>query len=175
MKLTVALQMDKHPLLQPDTGLDTTAYAGLAKCVVAGDVALGPGLYYVSPLYMYFLAIVYAVTKSFTAARVVQAAFGTVAALLIFLTARESFGKRSAWISAVLAAACGLFTYYEALILQSSLDVFLTSPALCLLARNLWFPAGIAFGIASLNRPNMIVPATVPLNATLGAVSYGTT
>jgi 4-amino-4-deoxy-L-arabinose transferase-like glycosyltransferase len=140
----------------------------LAKRVVAGDVALGPGLYYVSPLYIYFLALIYGLTKSFTTVRIVQVALGTIAVGLIFLTAREWFGRRAAWVSAVLAGLCGVFTYYEVLLLQSSLDVFLTSAALWLLThalrRDAWrWPllAGITFGAASLNRPNMIVPAIV--------------
>jgi 4-amino-4-deoxy-L-arabinose transferase-like glycosyltransferase/Flp pilus assembly protein TadD len=166
LKLTVAVQLDRHPLLQPDTGLDTTAYVELAKRVASGDIALGPGLYYVSPLYIYFLAVVYAATKSFTAARIVQSLLGTVAVALIFLTAREWFGRRAAWIAAVLAGLTGLFTYYEALLLQSSLDTFLTALALWLLTLALerekqWLPliAGCAFGVATLNRPNMLVPA----------------
>src|SRR5687767_4079943 len=136
IKLVVALQLGRHPLLQPDAGLDTTAYVELAKRVVEGDLTLGPGLYYVSPLYIYFLALVYGITKSFTAVRIVQVALGTIAVALIFLTAREWFGRRAAWISAVVAGLCGVFTYYEALLLQSSLDVFLTSLALWLLARD---------------------------------------
>src|SRR4026207_539936 len=79
LKTAVALQLGAHPLLQPDTGLDTTAYVDLAKRVAAGDLGLGPGLYPLSPLYIYFLATIYAVTKSFTAARIIQAALGTVA------------------------------------------------------------------------------------------------
>ena len=158
IRLAVALQLDRHPLLQPDAGLDTTEYVELAKRVVAGDVALGPGLYYVSPLYIYFLAVVYGVTKSFTAARIVQAALGTAAVALIFLTARDWFGRRAAWIAAILAGFCGVFVYYEALILQSSLDVFLTALALWLLGRRP-FLAGLTFGVASLNRPNMLIAA----------------
>jgi len=180
LKAGVALQLDKHPLLQPNTGLDTTAYVELAQRVLAGDVALGPGLYYVAPLYIYFLAAVYGVTKSFLAVRLLQAALGTLAVLLIFLTARQWFGRRAAWISAALAALTGIFTWYEALILQSSLDVVLTALALWLLTvilsradgegspRRRPFAiaqgdggilAGLAFGVASLNRPNMLVAA----------------
>ncbi|HKS24764.1 MAG TPA: glycosyltransferase family 39 protein [Thermoanaerobaculia bacterium] len=162
LKATVALQLDRHPLLQPETGLDTTAYVALAKRVAAGDLALGPGLYYVAPLYIYFLALIYAVTKSFTAARLVQAALGTVAVGLMFAMARDWFGRRAAWFAAVLAALTGVFTYYEALILQSSLDVFLAALALWLLAKQRWLLAGAAFGIAALNRPNMLV-AAVPI------------
>lgn len=166
LKIGVALQLDRHPLLQPDAGLDTTAYVELAKRVVAGDVGLGPGLYYVSPLYIYFLALVYAVTGSFTAARIVQAALGTVAVWLIFVTAREWFGRRAAWIAAVLAALTGVFTYYEALILQASIDIVLTAAALWFLTlalrreqRRDYIFAGLAFGLASLNRPNLLVSA----------------
>jgi len=159
LKAVVALQLDKHPLLQPDTGLDTTAYVELAKRVLAGDVALGPGLYYVSPLYIYFLAASYGATKSFLAVRLLQALLGTAAVALIFLTAREWFGRRAAWIAGALAALTGIFTWYEALILQSSLDVFLTALALWLLARRSMFLAGLAFGLAALNRPNVLAAA----------------
>jgi len=166
LKIGVALQLDRHPLLQPDTGLDTTAYVELAKKVATGDIALGPGLYYVSPLYIYFLALVYALTKSFTAARIVQAILGTVAVWLIFVTAREWFGRRAAWIAAVLAGLTGVFTYYEALILQASIDIVLTAAALWFLTLALrredrvhYVIAGLIFGVASLNRPNLLISA----------------
>ncbi|HVG23587.1 MAG TPA: glycosyltransferase family 39 protein, partial [Thermoanaerobaculia bacterium] len=168
MKATVALQLDKHPLLQPETGLDTSAYVELARRVVAGDLALGPGLYYVSPLYIYFLAVVYGATKSFTAVRIVQAALGTCAVLFVFLTAREWFGKRAAWIAAVLLALTGVVTWYETLLLQSSLDVALTALALWLLtlalrrdSARIALLAGVTFGVASLNRPNLFAAAVL--------------
>lgn len=162
LKLVVLLQLRDHPLLQPDAGLDTTAYAELAAKVVAGDLALGPGVYYVSPLYIYFLAAGLALFDSFTAVRVLQVLLGTASVACIFLSAREWFGERAAWIAAALAAATGLFTFYEVLILQASIDAFLTSAALLALTFALrrdnvkYFAiAGIVFGIAALNRPNM--------------------
>ena len=79
MKSVVLLQLYDHPMLQPDIGLDTTAYADLAKRVVNGDLGLGPGLYYVSPLYIYFLAAGLALTDSFTAVRALQLLLGVAA------------------------------------------------------------------------------------------------
>ena len=76
-----------------------------------------------------------AVFDSFTAVRVVQIALGTASVWLIFLTAREWFGERAAWIGAGLAAFTGVFTLYEVLILQASIDAFLTSAALWCLTR----------------------------------------
>ncbi|HYT67617.1 MAG TPA: tetratricopeptide repeat protein [Vicinamibacterales bacterium] len=135
LKLLVLVQLKDHPLTQPDAGLDTTAYVTLARQVMAGDIGLGPGLYYVSPLYIYFLAAILAASNSFTVVRLVQIALGTVSVGFIFLTARAWYGERAAWIAAILATCTGLFTFYEVLILQSSIDVFLTSAGLACLAR----------------------------------------
>ena len=103
LKLLVVLQLKDHPLLQPDAGLDTTAYANLASRVLAGDLGLGPGLYFVSPLYIYFLAGCLAVFKSYTAVRLVQITLGTSSVGLIFVTTRLWFGERAAWVAAALA------------------------------------------------------------------------
>jgi Flp pilus assembly protein TadD/4-amino-4-deoxy-L-arabinose transferase-like glycosyltransferase len=167
VKLLVVFQLSDHPLLHPDSGLDTTAYAGLARRILNGDLGLGPGLYFVSPLYAYFLAAVLYATDSFTAARVVQVGLGTASVACLWATAREWFGRRAAAIAAGLAAATALFTFYEVLILQASIDAFLTSAALLALTRGLIRQsprmlgiAGLVFGIASLNRPNMMIAAT---------------
>jgi tetratricopeptide (TPR) repeat protein len=173
-KLVVLLQLLDHPLLQPNAGLDTTVYTQLASEVVAGNLWLGPGLYFVSPLYIYFLAGVLAALKSFTAARVLQIVLGTASVGCVFAAARAWFGERPAWVAAVLAALTGLFTFHEVLLLQAALDPFLTSAALAALAcafaaggaareaarRSYWFAAaGLAFGLQALNRPNVLIPA----------------
>jgi tetratricopeptide (TPR) repeat protein/4-amino-4-deoxy-L-arabinose transferase-like glycosyltransferase len=166
LKLLILWDLRDHPLLHPDAGLDTTAYADLARRVAGGDVALGPGLYYVSPLYIYFLAAGLALTGSFTVVQIVQVLLGTLSVGLIFICAREWFGARAGWAAAVLAAFTGLFTFYESLILQSSIDTFLASAALCALTLSLtrssmqWLmAAGLVFGITVLNRPNILLAA----------------
>jgi tetratricopeptide (TPR) repeat protein len=130
LKLLVFVQLRDHPLIQPDAGLDTTAYAGLASQVLAGNLGLGPGLYYVSPLYIYFLAGILAVAHSYTFVRIVQITLGTGTVLCVFVMARAWFGEIAAWAAAVLAALTGLFTFFELLIQQSSIDGFLTAAAL---------------------------------------------
>lgn len=166
VKLSVVWQLKDHVLLQPDAGLDTSVYLELARRVAGGDVALGPGLYYVSPLYIYFVAAVLALTDSLTAVRVLQTALGTASVALIWWMAREWFGGRAAWIAATLAALTGIFTFYETLLLQAALDPFLTACALAALtvalksSRTSWFLlAGLAFGVQALNRPNVLLAA----------------
>jgi tetratricopeptide (TPR) repeat protein len=155
----------------PWSGLDTTAYVELAQRVQAGDWGLGPGLYYVSPFYIYFLAVALFVTKSFTAVRLIQAGLGTVGIGFMYLTAREWFSERAAWIAALLAGCTGLFAFYESLILQTSVDVFLTAAGLFCLTYALrtsgpnaerwtghWtFWTGVVFGLQTLNRPQIAI------------------
>ena len=130
LKLVVLVQLQHHPLLEPEGSLDTAAYASLARRVLAGDLWLGPGLYYVSPLYIYVLAALLGLSDSFTFVRLVQIALGTAAVACVFWTARAWFGPRAAWIAAALAALTGEFTFYEIVVFQSSLDAFLTAAAL---------------------------------------------
>ncbi len=174
VKLIVVWQLHDHPLVQPDVGLDTTAYVTLARQVLAGNVLLRPGQYYVSPLYIYFLAACLGLLRSFTAVRVAQAALGTAGVFCVFLIARDWFGRRAAWIAAAAAALTGVFTFYEALILQASLDPFLTAAALVCLTRALtrdrasWFLwAGLVFGVETLNRPNVLLAAMASIAALL--------
>jgi len=87
VKLLVLLQLRDHPLLQANAGLDTTVYTTLASKVLAGNTSLAPGLYFVSPLYIYFLAAVLTMSDSLASARLVQIALGTAAVWLIFVCA----------------------------------------------------------------------------------------
>lgn len=84
----------------------------------------------------------------------------------MFVTTREWFTPRAAWIASALAAFTGLFTFYEALILQTSLDAAFTAAALlCLtfaLKRNdlkWWVATGAVFGLQTMNRPNIAIAA----------------
>jgi tetratricopeptide (TPR) repeat protein len=166
IKLVVVWQLKDHILLQPATTMDTGSYVALAQKVMGGDWGLGPGLYYVSPLYIYFLALVDGLAGSLTAVRVAQVLLGTMSVGFIFVAAREWFGDRAAWIAALFAALTGLFSFYETVLLQASLDAVLTSAVLLSLTLALkrgaprWYVlTGLLFGIQSLNRPNVLVGA----------------
>ncbi len=174
VKAVVLSELQHHPLLEPDGGVDSAEYVRLARGVLGGNILLSPGLYYVSPLYVYFLAALLAVSDSFPFVRVAQIALGTAAVGCVYASARLWFGTRAAWFAAVLAALTGVFTFYETVVFQSSIDVFLTSAALYFLARSqreddasaFWrkrradaapAAAGVLFGLEFLNRPNVAI------------------
>jgi tetratricopeptide (TPR) repeat protein len=167
IKLAVWAQLSDHPLLQPDPGRDAGLFVQLAGQVGSGNVWLGPGLFAVPPLYVYFLAgVLKAAGGVADAARLAQIALGSVGVLLIFDTARLWYGRRAAWIAAALATLTGAFTLHEILLLSYALDPFLAALALWCAARALragsprwWVATGVALGLFGLNRPQALVAA----------------
>jgi tetratricopeptide (TPR) repeat protein len=169
IKVTVALQLAAHPLLQPMGALDTAFYVEAAKRVAGGDFLSGKEAFYASPLYIYFLAAVFAAAgPSLLAARLVQAVLGTAGVGLAMATARRWYDRRSALAAGALLAASGILTFFEIVILQSALDPFLMALDGCLVARafrkdtvSAWMLAGAGLGLHALNRPNLLLCAAV--------------
>lgn len=166
----VLAQLHDHPLLQPKGGLDASVYADLARRVAAGDLLLRPDAFFVSPLYVYFLAPFALLSDpSLLAARVVQIVLGTAAVGLVFATTRSLASKRAAYAAAFGLALTGVVAFNESLLLQSALDPFLASLAGLLLVRSLQAPTlgrlaatGFALGVFALNRPN-VLPCAIAL------------
>lgn len=170
LKAAVLARFDAHPLLQPTGGMDSGVYARLAADVARGDVLLrgpGPVPYFVSPLYIYFLAAVHALSAgSLLAAKVVQIALGTAAVGLVWGMTRRLFDDRAALVAGILYALTGIVSFHEILILQAALDPFLTALFLYLIVVGLgsrgfslkvWVAAGAAGGLLALNRPNALL------------------
>src|SRR5688572_17079734 len=100
-RVIVLAQLHDHPLLQPVGVLDDAAYFRLAARAAAGDWLLGPGAYYVSPPYTYFLAAVFAVTGPLPLqARIVQVVLAAAAVLLVPGAGRRPFGERAGFLPA---------------------------------------------------------------------------
>jgi Tfp pilus assembly protein PilF len=176
VKLVVLAQLHAHPLLQSRGDLDTTYYVELAERVAGGDINLGGEPFFVSPLYVYVLALIFAVFgKSFLAAQFIQVIGGVVAVGLIAWSARRWFGAAAGWTAGALAIGTGVFTFNEIAILQSSIDPLLTSLWLAALTTALtaaltsststspmsslrwWTVTGMLIGLHALNRPNVLV------------------
>jgi tetratricopeptide (TPR) repeat protein len=174
VKAVVFFQIGHHPLLAPAGELDGGYYYHFAQRVAAGDVWLlradsffghRPPAFFIAPLYIYFLALCLKIgAGSLDAARAVQIILGTAAVALLAATARRWYGNRAAWWTGALAALCGVFTFHEVIILQASIEPFLTALDLYLLTRALqsgrplsWAAAGAALGLHALNRPNLLI------------------
>lgn len=172
VKLVVLLQLWDHPLLQPHGELDTAYYVALSRQIATEGVLAPTGAFVVSPLYVYFLAAVFAAGGTLLAAQLIQIALGATAVGLLFATARYWFGERAAVAAAALAILSGFFTFNEVLILQSAVDPFLVACVLYALTRTIagggtsaFASAGAALGLLALNRPNALVVAVAAAGA----------
>jgi tetratricopeptide (TPR) repeat protein len=168
VRAVVAFQLHGHPLLQPVGRLDSGVYVDLARSVAAGDVALrsasGGQPFFLAPLYVYFLGLVFALSGgSIVAAKVLQVLLGTAAVGLLQAAARPWLGRTAALLAAALLAVTGPVVFHEAILLQAALDPFLIALALFALSRAIeegrwqeWLLAGAAIGLLGLNRPNAL-------------------
>jgi tetratricopeptide (TPR) repeat protein len=177
VKLSVLLTLGHHPLLVPAGELDGAYYFHFAGRVASADWLLADPAsffgrpapaFFISPLYIYVLALFVKVGGgSLEGARFAQIVLGTAAVGLLALTTSRWYGTRAAWFAGGLAAFCGLFTFYEVLILQAALEPFLTALDLFALTWALqseqkrqpvrYLVAGAAIGLHALNRPNMLL------------------
>ena len=164
VKLIVLLQLRDHPLLQPHGELDTAYYVALGQRIAQEGVLAPIGAFFVSPLYVYFLAAVFTGGGTLFAAQLIQIALGAGAVGLLFTTARHWFGGRAALVAAGLATLTAVFTFNEVVILQSALDPFLVSCVLYAFTRAMagggtmaFAAAGAWSGLFALNRPNALV------------------
>lgn len=179
VKAVVLLQLGDHSLLQPHGDLDTARYVDLAKRVAAGGPLAVREPFYLSPLYVYFLAGVFSTGGSLLTARILQIVLGSLAVGLIYLVGREWFDRRVALLGAALLILTGFVTFSEVLILQSALDPFLVALSLYLVSRG-WrggarWPlaaSGAALGLLALNRPNALVYSVIAAGL-LGLASRG--
>src|SRR5512140_98256 len=163
--LVVANLVD-HPLLRPEGGLDTSVYVDLARQVAGGDLLLrsAPDPFFVSPLYIYFVALVLTISGgALGAVLAVQALLGAAAVWLTGDTARRVFGDAAALPAAILLALSGVVVFHESVLLQAALDPFLAALTLWLVVRATQgyraadtLLAGLALGLFALNRPNVL-------------------
>lgn len=164
-RVVLLAQLHDHALLQPEGELDGAVYVRLARRAAAGEWAVGPDVYFVSPLYLYVLALLFRASgASLLAAQSLQVLLGAVGAALAAGAADLLFGRRAAWVAGVLVTLTGVFAFNEVLVLQSALDPFLSALVLFLFARALvsgagraWLAAGLAGGALCANRPNAVV------------------
>lgn len=142
--------------------VDAATYHSLATCAAgAGDA------YWLSPLYTWFLRVVYAVFgESFLAVRIVQVYFSTLSCLLVVRLGERLFSRAAGLAAGIFFALYLPLAFYDMLHLKVTLSVFILLGALVLLDRFRekglfrWLMAsGIGFGVLVMLRGNAAVAA----------------
>jgi tetratricopeptide (TPR) repeat protein len=113
------------PLVQELVG-DAAAYQAWAQRIVAGDW-IGDEAFYQAPLYPYTLAVIFKLFgDGVWVIRLVQSAWGAMAAGLLCLAATRLFGKRSGILAGLMWALYPPAIMFDGMVQKASLGGFLT-------------------------------------------------
>ena len=160
LRLIHLAQLRDTPLVAVVIG-DGQQYDGWAQQIAAGHW-LGTEVFYQTPLYPYLLAIAFkTVGHNLLVVRVVQSILGALSCILLGLAGRRFFDPKAGLVAAGLLAVYPPAIFFDGLIQKSSLDLFLMTLLLALLAefhcRPHWkwlLATGAALGAFMLNREN---------------------
>jgi tetratricopeptide (TPR) repeat protein len=153
-----------------DPQMDALYHDRWARSLAAGDW-LGSEVFFRSPLYPYFLGVVYALTGgSYLAPRLIQCLIGALSCVLVFRIGRRLHGPGTGFVAGIMAAFLGTSIYYEAELLLVVLEIFLFLLTIDLLlvaalnrargrALTAAWGGGLSLGLASVTRPNFLVLA----------------
>jgi 4-amino-4-deoxy-L-arabinose transferase-like glycosyltransferase len=121
--------------------------------------------YFRAPLYPYFLAGLLRLSGGNTAVvRVIQIILGSLSCILAYMLATCLFGRRAGLVTGVLCSCYWVLAYFDTQLLLPVLLVFLLLAGMLaafVAARSGSLPlaglAGLAFGLYSVTRPNIVV------------------
>jgi len=160
IRLIYLFELQRTPLLAVVIG-DARQYDLWARQIANGNW-IGSEVFYQTPLYPYLLAVIFKLGgHSLFAVRVVQAILGAISCVLLSLAGRRFFSQRVGLIAAPLLAIYPPAIFFDGLIQKASLDLFLTTLLLFVLAEFyhrphwLWLTvAGASLAAFTLNREN---------------------
>lgn len=188
VRLVFLFQFKTDPFFNLLT-LDSEYYSNWAIEIAKGS-CLGNEVYFTSPLYAYFLAVLYRFFNyDIYWVLMTQFFLGSIHCVLIYLIGKRFFGEVVGLIGSLIAALFGFFIFLEGQILKNSLAYLLSTSAflIYLISREkqkniLLILVGVLTGLTSLVIPNFIVFAPLlcitlfiekarPLNKMYGIVA----
>jgi len=154
------LAIEQGPLFD-QLQLDHRYYDEWGQRIAAGDW-LGSGVFFVDPLYAYFLGgISWLSDHNLVLVRLIQFALGIATCWLTAMLGRRVSGSAATGnLAALLLAFFIPGIFYEGMIEKTSLAVFLFTLAFLLFTRGKGrslVAAGVAMGLASLTRGNLLL------------------
>ncbi len=151
--------------------LDAEVYDRWARDLAAGGWIGGTEVFYLPPLYPYFLAVLYAMAgPSYPVVYVVQSLLGLANIWLIWLIGRRAFDPPVPALAAAIATLYGSFMFLDAKLLSTTIALTLSLILLRLMIAagerqtlTLWGGCGALLGIAALARPETLLFAPFAL------------
>lgn len=141
---------------------DSAKYQRWATGISRGEAP--SGVFNMAPLYPYLLAFMYRMSGvAQTGILTLQAFFGSLSVVFVYLTAKIAFNERAALVSGMIALLYGPALFYDGLILSESTQYLLYSALIFFLVRCLlkqawrdYITAGALAGLCALGRASML-------------------
>lgn len=150
---------------------DSALFNELAHTVLNKGLVLDQP-FYISPLYIYFLAVIYKVLGStIDMVRCIQFGLGVGTAVLTFAIGKTFFGKKVGSLAGLLAAVYAPFLFFEGNLLGTVVATFcLTASLFCLVYANpkwngylMTFASGLFLALSITGRPNLLLLVPIPV------------
>lgn len=140
---------------------DAWQYDQWAQQIAAGQW-IGTEVFYQTPLYPYFLGVVYSVAgHSVWSARWLQAVLGSLACVLLARAGTRFFNYKVGWVAGLLLAAYPPAIFFDGILQKATLDLLLTSAIIWVVSRQSTrsshieiLSLGCLLGLLILNREN---------------------
>ncbi len=163
LRLLYVIETNSTPFFQ-NLFSDSRIYYDLALKILSGDWA-GHQIFFMSPGYPYFIAIIFAVAgKSILAVRLVQVFLSSLNILFIYFITRNLSSTKTGYISAGIAAVFSPFIFYSGAILLETVQTLILSLFLVVVTnketssnKKSWLWAGLLLGLASYFRANILL------------------
>ncbi len=163
LRLVFAAQYTAHPIFETVLP-DRVQFEQFATGFLQGDFDQ-PDAYYMSPLYPFFLTVVYGffgIDRMY--AVFAQSFLDTFNCLLVFILGSTAFNRKTGLLAAFVYALYGIAIFFSGLLLESTLVTAIVLATLIVLIKarerdwrtGFWI-AGLLLGLAYLGRPNLLL------------------
>ncbi|MBI2871247.1 MAG: glycosyltransferase family 39 protein, partial [Candidatus Omnitrophica bacterium] len=167
MRLVYLFQIESIPLFYHLPG-DPRTYDAWAQRIAAGD-GLGDEVFYQTPLYPCFLALLQIVLgRDLWSIRVAQILLGAVSCGLLFRAGKSLLSRGAGIAAGLILSLYAPAIFFDGLIDKPVLDLFLVALLLVFLAGVLknphwakWIGQGVVLGLLGLSRENALLVAPV--------------
>ncbi|MCP4676809.1 MAG: hypothetical protein GY854_15105 [Deltaproteobacteria bacterium] len=144
--------------------VDPKVYHEWAIAISQGDI-FGDRVFFLSPLYPYFLAVIYSVFgPGFFVGKLVQMLLGVMSCVLVYIIGKRVFSIQVGFFAALFFAGYSTMIFYEGILLVAGLQTPLNLICIILLlgaadrrSFGRWMAAGVVLGLSALARPNVLL------------------
>jgi tetratricopeptide (TPR) repeat protein len=171
LRLTYLASVVDTPAFRVPTA-DSALYDLQGQQIAGGDLLAGRQVFFLGPLYSYYLGVIYAIAGHRLWVPVaLQCVLAALTVLLVMAIGTRLLGRRAGRIAGAALAVMAPAVYFSSLLLMETLLAFLNAVALWLVVREEAAPrgrsllgAGLALGVAAAGRPSELA-LLLPLGA----------